>query len=204
MDDSRTRRANGRRSREAILTRGLGLAAAKGAAAVSIGAIATALGMSKSAVFAHFGSKAALESALLAAAAARVAATVLDAAALAPPGVARLIALSEAWLAHPADGPLGLLLAAGDGLGADGRSARQAWRRQWRTALETQLTAAVQSGELPPAIDVPQAAFEIDAMLMAGRRDDDLGDTRAAARARRGVEALVLRWSQPARAPVPS
>ena len=171
---------------------------------MSIGAIAATLGMSKSAVFAHFGSKAALESALLAAAAARATSTVLDAATLAPPGVARLAALSEAWLAHPADGPLTLLLAAEDGIGADGRAARQAWRRTWRRAIEAQCTAAVSAGELPPTVDVAQAAFELDAVLRAGRRDDDLGDTPAAARARLAVEALIRRWSQASPPPPPS
>ena len=95
-------RAPGVASRAAILSRGLRLAAHGGLARASIGALASGLGMSKSAVFAHFGSKPRLDVAIVEAAVARFERQVVGAAAAAPPGVARIVALSEAWLAQAA------------------------------------------------------------------------------------------------------
>lgn len=190
------------RSRGAILARGLALAAAEGHGAVTIGAIADALGMSKSAVFAHFGSKAALEAAVIDAAADDARTAVATPAAGAPEGVARIIALTEGWLAQPPGGPLAVLTSVDAGMCDGARAKRAAWRRSWLATLSEQLTAAVRLGELAPEADVAQAAFELDALLLAGRHGADLGDTRAAGRVRHAVETLVRRLSQPA-APLP-
>jgi AcrR family transcriptional regulator len=154
--------------------------------------------MSKSAVFAHFGSKAALEAAVVDAAAADVHAAVTLPAATAPDGIARLIALTEGWLAQPTAGPLAVLTSIDAGLSEDARTARAAWRRAWLAMLATELTAAVRAGELAANADVAQAAFELDALLIAGRHGAELGDTRAAGRVRRAVETVVRRLSHPA------
>ena len=123
------RRAQGAASRGAILDRGLRLAAQGGLPHASIGALASALGMSKSAVFAHFGSKPRLDVAIVDAAVARFDRQVLAPAAAAPVGVARLIALAEAWLARIAARDEAL-----DVLGASCPHARPAQREQYETS----------------------------------------------------------------------
>jgi AcrR family transcriptional regulator len=192
-------RANGRASRRAILERGLQLTAQGGLAAASIGALAAALGMSKSAVFAHFGSKPALDVAILDAAVARFERRVVAPAGAAPAGVARLVALSEGWLAQLSarDPALGLLTTwcAHDLTAA--REALAAWRRSWRAVLDTQVAAAVGAGELAGNAPVGLVAFECDAVLTAAARDADEGDPTAGDRARYAIEHLLRRWSAP-------
>jgi AcrR family transcriptional regulator len=77
-----------------ILDHALRLAAEGGLRAASIGALAAATGMTKSGVFLHFGSKPALDEAVIHTAVARFDRAVSRRAAAAPPGVARLAALS--------------------------------------------------------------------------------------------------------------
>ena len=190
-------RSNGRASRLAILERGLRLTADGGLPAASIGALAAALGMSKSAVFAHFGSKPALDLALVAAAVARFERQVVAPAGAAPEGVARLVALSEAWLARVAarDEALEILTASCPHTLPAPRAAVVNWRRGWRSLLDTQAAAAVTGGELSSNAPAALIAFECDAVLHAAARDDDAGDAAAAGRARYAIEHLLRRWS---------
>jgi AcrR family transcriptional regulator len=192
-------RANGRASRQAILDRGLQLTVDGGLRAASIGALATALGMSKSAVFAHFGSKPALDLALLQSATTRFERQVIGPAGGAPAGIARLVALSEGWLAQVSTRDPGLgLLTAWCARGQTGtRQAVVAWRRAWRAALDAQAAAAVSVGELAGEAPAALIAFECDALLAAAARDADDGDTAAADRARYAIEHLLRRWSAP-------
>jgi AcrR family transcriptional regulator len=192
-------RSNGRASRQSILEHGLQLTAHGGLPAASIGALAAALGMSKSAVFAHFGSKPALDLALLDAAMTRFERQVVAPAAAAPAGVARLVALSEGWLAqvNSRDQGLGLLMAWCAHGSTAPRQVLAAWRRAWRMTLDAQATAAVSAGELAPSAPVAIIAFECDAVLMAAARDADDGDAAASERARYAIEHLLRRWSVP-------
>src|SRR5262245_35751389 len=93
-------RADGVRSRAAILQAATALASVRGLEGLSIGGVAGRLGMSKSGVFAHFGSKEELQLAAVDAAAAVFEREVLHAATAAPDGVARLIALTEGYLSY--------------------------------------------------------------------------------------------------------
>ena len=194
-----TTRSNGRASRQAILDRGLQLTVKGGLPAASIGALAAALGMSKSAVFAHFGSKPALDLALLESAVTRFERQVIAPAGVAPAGVARLVALSEGWLAQVTAREPALALLTGwcaHDL-APPRQAQGAWRRSWRAALEAQAAAAVSAGELAGHTPVALIAFECDAVLAAAARDADEGDAAAGDRARYAIEHLLRRWSAP-------
>jgi AcrR family transcriptional regulator len=92
--------AKGIQTRAAILERPVDLASAEGLEGLSIGRLATELGMSKSGLFAHFGSKQELQLATVGAAARRFSADVIEPAAHAPDGAPRLHALAEAYLAH--------------------------------------------------------------------------------------------------------
>ena len=89
----------GAATRAAILDRALALATAEGLEALTIGRLAGDLGMSKSGVFAHFGSKQDLQLATVAAAASRFRAEVLEPALSSSDGTPRLRAVTAGYLA---------------------------------------------------------------------------------------------------------
>ena len=100
-----TRRAGpevgkGAATRAAILDHAIDLASAEGLEGLTIGRLAADLRMSKSGLFAHFGSKQDLQLATIAAAAARFSAAVIEPALAAPDGAPRLRALNERYLDH--------------------------------------------------------------------------------------------------------
>jgi len=191
----RSVRQNGATSRRLVLTRALELAATGGLAAASIGALADALGMSKSGVFALFGSKDALDAAVVEAAVGLFARTVVAPADAAPPGVARLAARVEGWLTAVAAGSPALAVLGLDVRGVSGpaRDGLRAWRAGWRDTLAADVTAARRGGELAAATDAVQVAFEIEALLDAAARDAT-GDVDAAAHAAR--RAIEIRLEQ--------
>jgi AcrR family transcriptional regulator len=90
--------SKGEATRAAILETATGLAVRVGLEGLSIGALAQALGMSKSGVFAHFKSKEALQVDVLDDAADRFVEAVVRPALRAPRGEPRLRALFEAWI----------------------------------------------------------------------------------------------------------
>src|SRR5262249_48731712 len=96
----RKRRSDGERSRQAILYEAAQLATVDGLTGLSIGRLAEAVGMSKSGLFAHFGSKEELQLATIDTASEIFAAEVVDPALAEPSGIARLRALSDRFLEH--------------------------------------------------------------------------------------------------------
>jgi AcrR family transcriptional regulator len=90
----------GARTRAAILDRAVDLASAEGLGGLTIGRLAAELRMSKSGLFAHFGSKQELQLATIAAAAERFRADVIEPAMGAPDGAPRLLAMGERYLAR--------------------------------------------------------------------------------------------------------
>jgi AcrR family transcriptional regulator len=89
----------GAATRAAILDRGVDLASAEGLEALSIGRLASELGMSKSGLFAHFGSKHELQLAIVDAAASRFREAVIDPVKDTPDGARRLRAMTAAYIA---------------------------------------------------------------------------------------------------------
>ena len=87
-------------TREAILERAVDLGSAEGLEGLTIGRLAGELGMSKSGLFRHFGSKQDLQLAAIEAASRRFVAEVIEPALGAPEGAARLRAICEAYLDH--------------------------------------------------------------------------------------------------------
>lgn len=92
--------SKGEETRAAILERAVDLASAEGLEGLTIGRLAAELRMSKSGLFAHFGSKQDLQLATVAAAAARFSAAVIEPALAAADGAPRLRALTERYLDH--------------------------------------------------------------------------------------------------------
>ncbi len=92
--------SKGAQTRAAILDRAVDLASAEGLEGLTIGRLAAELRMSKSGLFAHFGSKQELQLATIEAAAERFAAAVIAPAMSAPDGAPRLRAMGERYLDH--------------------------------------------------------------------------------------------------------
>ena len=86
------------RTHQQLLRHGLGLVSSYGFGGVTIGELAAQAKLSKSGVFAHFGSSEALQLELLQAAAALAGREVLEPAMQAPPGLPRLRRLFDRWL----------------------------------------------------------------------------------------------------------
>src|ERR1700686_1587471 len=92
------RQAKGVRTREAILARAVDIASAQGLEGLTVGSLAEQLGMSKSGLFAHFGSKEELQLATVEAARLVFIDKVTLPAIAAPTGMPRLWALIDRWL----------------------------------------------------------------------------------------------------------
>lgn len=90
-------------TRATILARALDLASVDGLEGLTIGRLAAELEMSKSGVFAHFGSKQELQLATVGAAAERFRVAVIEPALEAPDGAPRLRSIADAYLAHLQD-----------------------------------------------------------------------------------------------------
>jgi AcrR family transcriptional regulator len=92
--------SKGAATRAAILERAVDLASAEGLEGLTIGRLAAELEMSKSGLFAHFGSKQELQLATVGAAAGRFRAAVIEPTLSTPDGGPRLRAMADSYLAH--------------------------------------------------------------------------------------------------------
>ena len=97
---ARQPRADGERTRAAILRAAASLATVDGLEGLSIGNLAAAIGMSKSGLYAHFGSKQELQLATVQEAGRIFAGEVVQPALAAPAGLAQLAAVCEAFFEH--------------------------------------------------------------------------------------------------------
>jgi AcrR family transcriptional regulator len=97
---STTTRSDGQRTRAAILRQAVSLATVEGLDGLTIGHLAAALGISKSGLYAHFGSKQELQLALVDEAGRIFDAEVVQPGLAAEPGLARLLAFCDAFLDH--------------------------------------------------------------------------------------------------------
>jgi AcrR family transcriptional regulator len=170
----RRRRSDGERSRAAILREAARLATVEGLDGLSLARLADAVGMSKSGLFAHFGSKEELQLATIDAASAIFDELVIEPAGEEPAGVPRLRAYIERFLAHVEERvfPGGCFFIAAMGeLDTHPGAARDdalAFTRRWMTLLAEQVAIAQASGELDPAADPAQTAFELQSFMVLG------------------------------------
>ena len=199
--------AKGASTRGMLLERACGMAAQVGLEGVTIGELAQAANMSKSGVFAHFGSREDLVRQTLDWAASQFTEQVMQPALRAPRGLPRLRAIVEAWIdwiqAHP-DGCVFL----GAALEYDGRPGPMrdhvaALMERWRLALERAVRLAVEQGHLAAQTDPELLAFQLQA-LMQGLHHGRLHQPQAALPlARRAVEELFERHRAPAAGALP-
>ena len=100
VGEGRRRRSDGERSRRAILDAAARMATVEGIEGLSIGGLAQAIGMSKSGLYAHFGSKEELQLATIDTAEEVFDADVIEPAMRAADGLPRVEALCEGFLSH--------------------------------------------------------------------------------------------------------
>jgi AcrR family transcriptional regulator len=167
----RPRRSDGERSRRAIVEEAARLATVEGIGGLSIARLADAVGMSKSGLFAHFGSKEELQLATIEAAAAAFAAQVTERAADAASGIDRLRALVEGYLRYieeetfPGGCFFASVLAEVDMQPGAVRDRLVAFLDDWLVRLEDATREAQADGAIDPAEDPGQLAFEVEAVL---------------------------------------
>jgi AcrR family transcriptional regulator len=190
----------GQRTRTAILEEAARLATVEGLDGLSIGGLATATGMSKSGLFAHFGSKEDLQLATIASARETFVAEVFVPALDAPQGIRRLYAACDAFLSYIErrvfPGGCFFAVAAADVSTRPGpvRDAIAAQQRDWLELLERLARKAMDVGELETGDDPAQLAFELNAVLVAASTSFVLqGDPAVFERARAAVRRRVPR-----------
>ena len=166
------RRERGRRTREAILGHAARLASAEGLDAVSLQRLADDLGMSKSGLFAHFGSKEELQLATVEEAARIFTEEVLRPGLTPPAGVARVQALCDAYLSYLKRGvfPGGCFFQAAitefDGRPGPVRDAVAGKGGYWAKTLVRAVREAQAAGELDASVDPEQLGWELKTLLV--------------------------------------
>jgi AcrR family transcriptional regulator len=188
----------GERTRAAILDEAARLATIVGLDGLTIGGLANAIGISKSGLYAHFGSKQELQLATIEGARETFVAEVLRPALSAPRGIQRLLAACEMFLSHVErrvfPGGCFFSAAAADVGSWPGpvRDSVAAQQREWLILLERLVREAQQLDELDPSLDPTQLAFELQALLAAANTSFILhGDAAVFERARRAVRERI-------------
>jgi AcrR family transcriptional regulator len=187
----------GQLTRAAILDSALSLASQMGLEGLSIGVLAEVAGMSKSGVFAHFGSREELQIAVIREYHRRFEEEVFFPAMREPRGVPRLRALFERWLRRVSvEVDSGCIYISGavefDDRPGPVRDALVSMVRAWQDALERAIRIAIEDGQLKPDTDAQQMLFEMHGLILALHHDARLMRTPGAPqRARLAYERLV-------------
>lgn len=168
----RQRRADGERTRRAILSRAASLATVDGLEGLSIGNLAAATGISKSGLYAHFGSKQELQLATVEEAERILKAEVVQPALAAVPGRGQLAAACEAFFSYVERRvfPGGCFFAATSlEMGARPGPVRDRLatvQSDFTALLRSFAATAIKQHELPAHEDPDRLAFELHAILL--------------------------------------
>ena len=158
----------GERTRAAVLDQAMAVASCKGLQGLSIGVLASQAGLSKSGLFAHFGSKEALQQAVLEEAVESFIREVITPALAVPSGIGRIRACFENWLAwtsnsrFPGGCPLMGATFELDSQPGPLRDYVAAQQGRWLQSLARMVRSAIKAGELAPDTDPDRLAFEIN------------------------------------------
>ena len=194
-------------TRGSILDKSLALASQVGMAGLSIGELAVRTGMSKSGLFAHFGSKESLQLQVLEEARQRFIALVAVPALKRPRGTPRLQALFDLWLdwSKAEFSPGGCIFMATaselDDRPGPLRDALVESQREWLATLATAVRQGIEAGKLRRNLDPDQFAYEFYSITLAYHHFSRLlRDPSAEIRARRAWRDLLnhARRAEPA------
>lgn len=188
----------GESTRDRIVERAFLLAGRDGLAGVTIGALADALKLSKSGLFAHFGSKEELQVAVLELASSRFTEAVMLPAFKAPRGLPRLRSIFEHWAAWMTDPrmPGGCIfpqaIAELDDIAGRPHDTLVEQQGALLDALAKAARLAIDAGHFKKGADVQQVAFEIDSVMLGLNVQHRLfKDKKAVERARTAFERIV-------------
>ena len=191
--------SKGAATRDRIIERALRAASVDGLEGISLGKLASDVGMSKSGLFAHFASKEALQLDVLAAAAEKFTSIVVRPAFAEPRGEPRVRALFQRWLMWERDESLpgGCVFthaaAELDDRPGPARDALVDWQQKWLDALAQAARIAVNEGHFRTDLDAELFAFQQYGLVLAYFHSRRLfNDPRAEDRVRRAFDALVL------------
>src|SRR5579864_4108596 len=205
-DHGRMQRPRGLRTRRAILRKAVNIASVEGLEGLTIGRLASVLRISKSGLFAHFGSKEDLQCAVVDEAREIFVERVVRPA-YQFQGLQRLRALCENWLAYGEQGvfPGGCFFSAAS-LEFDDRPGRVREQivelmKKWLGNLEQAARDAQSAGEIRKEVDVRQLAFEIQALAMGANWSSRLFRDQEAFRA---ASAAILQRIDQATEPMQS
>jgi len=191
---SLTATSKGAATRDAIIERAYEIARFSGVEGLSIGPLAQAVGMSKSGVFAHFGSREDLQLAVIESAATRFAGAVLLPALSQPRGLPRLRAVMHHWFEWVRGNSGGCVLLGSvteyDDRPGVLRDHVLLNEQRWRTELRRAIQLAIDCGHLRDG-DTDQYAFELYAIPLAVHHESGLFGYE---QARRHGDAAVERW----------
>ncbi|WP_430388843.1 TetR/AcrR family transcriptional regulator [Dyella sp. 20L07] len=193
--------ATGKRAatRELILEHAYQLARREGLEGLSIGSLAQDVGMSKSGVFAHFGSREELQLAVLESGQLRFLQQVKWPVLTLPRGLARIRAIVANWVSWAQEYQSGcvLLTATSEYDGREGPLHDIVTRQQsgWRQEMCRTIGHAIENGELRQGTDPGQVAFEIYALMLGLHHDAALfGFDEARRHTLAGFERLLTSY----------
>ncbi len=170
----------GEDTRQAILDSAIALASQVGISGLSVGILAERSGMSKSGLFAHFGSKEEMQLAVVRATQELFLETVMRPALREKRGLPRLRAIIAHWLvwARRSRLPGGCPLAAAahefDGQPGPVRDEVAHALGLWRRALVEAVGKCIEAGDLRPDTPADQVAFELNGIVLGSLQDSQL------------------------------
>ena len=188
----------GRQTKHTILDTALREASQLGLQGLAIGPLARTVGMSKSGLFAHFGSKEDLQVAVVEHAAELFTQRVILPALASPRGEPRLRALMQNWMAWADSPPVpgGCLITSGsfeyDSRPGAVRDTLHDKVRQLRQTLTRAAQIAIDEGHFKDTVDPAQLAFEAHAIILAHQVDLHLlGAADAAQRSLKSLDTIL-------------
>jgi AcrR family transcriptional regulator len=199
----------GQQTKAAIVDAALGLATQIGLEGLSIGALAEVMQMSKSGVFAHFGSREELQISVVREYHHRFEEEVFYPAMSVPRGLPRLRALFDNWMKRTSvEIDSGCLYISGavefDDRPGPVRDALASSVNTWLTAMRRAIEIAVAEGHLRADTDAGQMGFEIHAQILALHYEARfLRNPESLRRALTAFEGIVGRYSVAADTPSP-
>jgi AcrR family transcriptional regulator len=191
----------GQQTKAVIVDAALGLATQIGLEGLSIGALAEVTQMSKSGVFAHFGSREELQISVIREYHHRFEQEVFFPAIQAERGLPRLRALFANWMQRTSvEIDSGCLYISGavefDDRPGPVRDALVGSVRTWHEAMRRAILGACEAGHLKTPLDAGQVLFEIHGLILALHYEARFLKSRGSqARAVRGFENILARYS---------
>ena len=193
----------GQQTKAAIIDAALGLATQIGLEGLSIGAVAEVMRMSKSGVFAHFGSREELQISVVREYYRRFEDEVFRPALAQPRGLPRVRALFANWMKRVAvELQSGCIFISGavefDDRSGPVRDALASSVQTWLTALYRAVEQAREAGHLRADAQEQQIAFEIHAIILALHYEARFLKTPGSmARAEQAFEGILARYGSP-------